>query len=357
MKNKNRITKLKKINNEKLKKLTSILKSKYNIEPKDIEKIRSVYKIYTKDKIYCLKEFKHNNKKVIIGFYFTKYLKDNGFNNIADYFKTIDGREVVKTDKKYYYLTSWINGKECDFSDISVLRKAVELLAKFHLKAKGFEVKSIKLKDNFNNNWEKKILKICDDLREFKRLIENKKIKTQFDEKYLELIEDNLNLCLEILNIFKKEKYKKLCERAKKEKYVCHDSFYYQNLLLDDNNELYLIDLDSIVYDLPAYDLAKFIRRIMNKKRYSWNYEIAKEMLKIYDEIRKIEDDEYEIILGYLLIPHRFWKLGKKRYFKNKEWSEEKYLRKLEKEIRYKEKKEEFANKFINEFLAKEKSS
>jgi len=355
---KNRITKLsKQINNEKFKKLSYLLKSKYGIEPKAIEKIRSVYKIYTESKTYCLKEFKHNDKKVIIGFYFTKYLKDNGFNNIAEYFKAIDGKEVIKADKKYYYLTSWINGRECDFSDISVLKKAVELLAEFHLKAKGFELKSIKLKDNFNNNWEKKILRICNDLREFKRLIKNKKIKTQFDEEYLNLIDYNLNLCLEVLNIFKKEKYNKLCEKARKEKYVCHDSFYYQNLLLDDNGKLYLIDLDSIIYDLPVYDLAKFIRRTMNKKKYSWNYEIAKEMLGIYDKVRKMEDDEYEIILGYLLIPHRFWKLGKKRYFKDKEWSEEKYLKKLEKEVRYKKKREEFVNKFINEFVAKEKSS
>lgn len=350
---KKRISELNKyITDENLNKISFILSTYYNIKLISVEKVRSAYKVNTKDSIFCLKEFKHNDRKASVGYQLTRFLKDNGFDGVADYFKTIDGKDVIKYKKKYYYLTSWIEGSECDFKDINVLKQACAFLADFHNKSKGFNINFVKIKRNYNK-WEKKILGIKKDLLNFKSLITNKILKTYFDEEYYKLIEFNLKLCDKALQIFSKESYKGLCDKAKKEKLICHDSFYYQNLLINDKGKMFLIDLDSVIYDLPIYDLAKFIRRIMNKSYIEWNFEIAQDLISAYDEVRKIEREEFEVFLGHLIIPHRFWKLGKKRYLKRKEWSEEKYLKKLKKEIELKDKREEFINKFIENYLKK----
>jgi CotS family spore coat protein len=350
---KKRISELNKyITDEYLKKINTILLNHYNITPTSVEKVRSAFKVNTERSIYCLKEFKHNDKKASIGYHLTRFLKDNGFDGVTDYIKTVHGKDVIKYNKRYYYLTSWIEGSECDFKDINVLKQACAFLADFHNKSKGFHINSFKIKSNYNK-WEKKVLSIKKDLLKFKSIITSKILKTYFDEEYYKLIDFNLKLCDKALQIFSKESYKRLCEKAKNERLICHDSFYYQNLLINNNGKMFLIDLDSVIYDLPIYDLAKFIRRIMNKSYIEWNFEIAKDLIFAYNEVRKIEKDEFEVFLGHLIIPHRFWKLGKKRYLKRKEWSEEKYLKKLNKEIRLKDKREEFINKFIENYLIK----
>ncbi|MCX7904271.1 MAG: CotS family spore coat protein [Caloramator sp.] len=350
---KKRISDLNKyVTDENLKKINTILLNYYNLVPKSVERVRSAYKVNTDKYTYCLKEFKHNDKKASIGYHLTIFLKDNGFDGVADYIKTVNGADVIKYNKRYYYLTSWIEGLECDFKDINILKQACAFLADFHNKSKGFHVNSIKIKSNYNN-WEKKVLDIKKDLLKFKSIIANKILKTYFDEEYNKLIDFNLTLCDKALQIFNNDSYKNLCKRAKIEKLICHDSFYYQNLLINDKGKMFLIDLDSVIYDLPVYDLAKFIRRIMNKSYIEWDFDIAKDLISAYEEVRKIEKDEFEVFLGHLIIPHRFWKLGKKRYLKRKEWSEEKYLKKLKKEIELKDKREEFISKFIENYLQK----
>ncbi|KRQ87032.1 Spore coat protein S [Caloramator mitchellensis] len=344
------------LNEKEFTKISKILKNHYNLVPTEIEKVRSVYRITTDKGKYCLKEFKHNDKKAIIGFYLTKHLQENGFNGIAEYYKTKSDLECIKEHGRYYYLTSWIDGRECNFENFDELKSSLELLADFHQKAKGFYLSKVKINSNYNK-WQKKLNLMIEDLKLFKKIILQKRVKTSFDIKYFDMVDYYLNIANKALEKFKSTAYTKVCDKAREQKFICHDSFYYQNLLIDKNDKLYLIDLDSIVYDIPIYDLAKFLRRTLNKSLFYWDFGITEKLIRFYEKNRHIEDEEYEIMLGFLMIPHRFWKIGRKRYFKHKEWSEEKYNKKLEKEIRLKDKREEFFDKFKNYFVEKKQDS
>lgn len=130
--------------------ITKILKE-YSIVPENIEKIRSVYKIKYNNKCYCLKKIK-NSKKALKIFYLTQYLKDRGFNNIATFVCTNNGKKYIKTKHNIYYLTEWIDGRECNIYDIEELKKAAMLLAEFHIKVKGFTNKDCKIYGR-ENNW------------------------------------------------------------------------------------------------------------------------------------------------------------------------------------------------------------
>ena len=47
-------------------------------------------------------------------------------------------------------------------------------------------------------------------------------------------------------------------------------------------------------------------------------------------------------MLALIIFPHKFWKLGQKRYMKQKKWSETKYLHKLNKITCHNETQEKF---------------
>jgi CotS family spore coat protein len=322
------------------------LLKRYSITPDKVEKVRSVYKIICSNRNYCLKKMKHGNKKALKGLLLVEYLKKNGFDNAAGYIETTDGKECINTKHNIYYLTEWIEGNECTFNDIEEVKRAAVLLADFHNKSKGFASDDLQIRSNIKN-WPKILQEEMQNLDTFKSIINNKKIKSSFDKEYLsaiKLLDEFFKLSI---NLLEKSHYMDISIAAKKENTLCHDSFYYQNVLVDKDGKMYLIDLDSTIYDIHSYDLAKFIRRVMFKSEYAWNFDAAKEIIASYCSINPLSKEEYEILLSFIIFPHKFWKLGKKRYIKKKKWTEDKYQKKLNRILKYLDREKEFINSFL----------
>jgi CotS family spore coat protein len=320
----------------------------YNIEPKAITKVRSVYKIETHDGAKCLKKIKHGKGKPKRTYYITQYLMDRGFDKVAPFIKTSNDRLYVKHKGFYYYMTEWINGRECNIDDFEELKRCTKLLAEFHIAASGKEGKNyFKLHSNLKN-WPSIFIDNCNQLLEFKALIEQKRIKSDFDNKYNNYIDYFYRQGLIAVDLLNKSDYYLISARAKESREVCHDSFYYQNLIIDESsNNIYLIDLDSTVCDIRMHDLGKFIRRIMFKTPYAWNFNKASEIIDAYNSVVHITKEELEVLLAIIIFPHKFCKLGKKRYIKKKLWSEEKYNKKIGRQIKYIDKQREFTREFI----------
>ncbi|EFG86108.1 spore coat protein, CotS family [Clostridium carboxidivorans P7] len=143
------------------------------------------------------------------------------------------------------------------------------------------------------------------------------------------------------LNFLNTSDYYKLSRQAEKNKTICHDSFYYQNIIKK-NNQYYIIDLDSIIIDLHVNDLGKLIRRLMFKGSYEWDFQKAKTLIEAYNEVNKLEKNELEVMLALIVFPHKFWKLGRKRYIKYKNWDENKYIHKLNRLMKYNDMQNKF---------------
>lgn len=174
----------------------------------------------------------------------------------------------------------------------------------------------------------------------------NLKIKTNFDKLYYNNIDTFSKNYDKALFMFSHSSYTALLKDVHEKKILCHNSFYYQNVLKDKNGKLHIIDLDSCMYDIHAYDIAKFIRRTLYKKCYAWDFNVCRIFLEEYNKTIKLSPDEYKIILAFLIVPQKFYKLGKKRYIKCKKWNEEKYIKKLNRALCYVEKQ----NKFIEDY-------
>ena len=308
-------------------------------------KVRSAYKIESEDCNFCLKKIKHGRNKPENGNKLVKELSKVGFNNTAKYYTTKAGNILVKNKKCLFYVTDWIDGTECDLKIIEEACRCSKLLAQFHRAANSIENKDFKIRNNIKN-WPKIFNSNQYDLDSFKRKIERKKLRSEFDKLFYEHIDNFIKRGMIALKILNTSEYYKISKEANKNKTICHDSFYYQNIIKKDD-EFYIIDLDSIIFDLQINDLGKLIRRLMYKSEYGWNFGKAKKIIESYCSVNSLTKSELEVMLALIIYPHKFWKLGKKRYIKCKSWNESKYVHKIYRLINYDEQQEIFLEEYL----------
>jgi CotS family spore coat protein len=331
--------------NEKEKKLLQCVTEKYDFKVCNLGKVRSAYRVETDKGTICIKNINHGKHKVSNGNLLVKGLIENNFLNTSKYICTKDGHLVVTINNLFFYATEWINGEECDLGIINEVENCSKLLAEFHLATNKIDTSKLTIKNNLKN-WPKLFGSNLNDLEKFKRVIEKKKLKSEFDTTYLSYIDSYYTRGMSLLKLLNESDYNKLSNAANENKTICHDSFYYQNIIKMEDT-YYIIDLDSIMIDLQINDLGKFIRRLMHKSEYQWSFEKALLIMNAYESINKLTKSEYEAMIALILFPHKFWKLGKKRYTKNQNWDERKYLHKLNKVIKYSEAEEKFLNEYM----------
>lgn len=325
----------------------NLILSDYDLEPILIERIRSAYKVYTAQGAFCLKKIGRGHKRAIKGLFVTQRLKKNGFMNVPFFYPTKQNTFFVRHQRSTFYLTHWIDGRELSFNSIDDILKAAELLANFHLAAKGLQPgKEIKIRNHYHN-WEKNFRYCYEQINQFKRKIKALKKKTDFDELYYNNavnLSDDAKLALKLIS---GDANKKVCKAAVNEKYICHDSFYYQNILVDEDNQLHIIDLESCIQGIPVSDLGKFIRRILTRSKYLWDFDLCRKIIDSYNNARQLIREEYYVLLAMIIFPHKFWKLGRKRYIKKKNWTEEKFNKKLKNLIILNDYKKDFIDTYI----------
>lgn len=319
---------------------------RYSFQPVSYEKVRSVYKLKTATNYVCLKRFKHGRYKAENGNILVEELFKNNFFNTPKYIKTKNDNLLVKYKDLFFYATEWVDGEETNLDELEEAVSCAKLLAKFHLATKNINTKKLKIKNNLKN-WPKIYKKQLYDFYKYEKIIDNKKIKSSFDISYKENINRFYNSALVSLKILNSSEYYRLSNIADKNTTICHDSFYYQNIIKKDG-EYYIIDLDSIIIDLQINDLGKYIRRLMCKSSYRWNSESAIKIIEAYNSVNKLTKEELEVMLALIMFPHKFWKLGKKRYIKYKNWDERKYSRKLKNILRDSDLQEKFFKDYID---------
>lgn len=319
--------------------------NKYGLKPLSIFKVRSVYKVETERKTICLKKIRSGRQKIKNGNILVEELIGKGFFNVTRYIKTKDGSAYVTYKKYIFYATEWIDGLEVNLGNINEAINCMKLMAKFHIAARSIDKRRLRLKDNLKN-WPKIYLDALRDLETFKIIIERKKLRNEFDLEYYKNIDNFYNRGMIALEVLNKSNYYKLSKMSYENKTICHDSFYYQNIIKK-GNKYFLIDLDSIIVDLQINDVGKLIRRLMFKNEYKWDFNKARILIEAYSEVQKLSREELEVMLSLIIFPHKFWKLGRKRYIKLKSWSESKYGHKLSKLISYSDEQQKFMDAYM----------
>lgn len=312
--------------------VNSVLK-RYEFTVKDFAKFKSVYKVNTEDGYVCLRKIRHGKNKIVNAELLARELKENGFVNTSKYYKTKTGSNYIKSEKSFFFVTQWIDGEECNLKDVSEAAECVKLLAKFHLASVNINTNQFDIKNNLKN-WPKIFSNALIDLEKFKKIIEHKKLKDDFDIKYIKHIENFYCRGMDALGFLNASEYYKTSKTANDKKLISYDSFYYQNIIKA-KDDFYIIDLSCITIDIHINDAAKLIRRLMFKKEYEWDFGKAKLLIEAYNSIIKLSKNEIEVMLALIIFPHKFWKLGRKRYVRHKSWTQDKFMSRLEKLVNF----------------------
>ena len=83
-------------------------------------------------------------------------------------------------------------------------------------------------------------------------------------------------------------------------------------------------------------------------RRFSFDIDIAMDMLTDYDMVKPITDDELLLILSLSEFPQRFWRITERYYSGKREWSKKKFIKKYYETVDDKAFMMDFVNDFRN---------
>lgn len=324
----------------------NLVNDNYHINAAFITKIKNVYKLQSDKDEYCLKVIHYEYEHFIFIVEAIKHLNKNGFNNVPEIINTIKGKEYIKFGDYYVYLTKWIDARQCNYDNPFDVILASAALARLHKKSENFEVRKDMAPRIYWFRWIEIFNTRKYEILDFKSRINRKEIKTEFDYKYLSMLDRQLNIAEEaVSNLTHTQYYNKMLLEINK-KGFCHHDYAHHNVLIGKDNELFIIDFDYCILDTHLHDLASLLIRKM--KNGKWDLNSALFIMDVYNSIYPVEISDISVMSAFIQFPQDFWQLGIQYYWEKQPWGEEFFMNKLNKIYFDIDEKQEFIEKFRN---------
>lgn len=310
--------------------LTKLLKNSYNISPLHmLKEDDAAFVINTDIKSFLLHKCSHRHNSFLRSLYLQAYLNENGFQYTSDIIESKSGGNYVKYGNSFYYMENRIEGTCAIIENLQDYKKACQVMGAFHSHAAGFTYKDYPLRDNIKR-LNHKIQNKRAQAYSIKSIIARKSMYTNFDKSYICIMDnliERLDLCMKLAF-----GYEHLCQEARQKPYICHNNIV-NNLIRTENGELYINSFSVCSIDVPVYDLSELIKGFLNLDMCNWNFESVKELIDAYNSSRLLSLPEIKVLLCLLIMPDKLLGIGKKRYIKQKNWSERKYSQRLDKAL------------------------
>ncbi len=324
--------------------IIKVVEDNYNINATVVEERKNIIKIKDKNKCYCLKIIKYNFGHFLFILEAINHLIRNDFQFISQFIKTKDNKQYIKLNNSYAYLIPWIEGRHSNYNNEKELRAVTEKLADFHIKSRNFQIES-----NFNPRiawfkWIETFETRKNEILDFKRRINEKSNKSEFDYLYLSIMEKEIKRANNSIEKLKKSNYMKSMEKEFRFKGFCHHDMANHNVLIKENGEIYFIDFDYCILDTHLHDVSSLL--IRNMKYGNWDVKKAAEIMSWYNFIYPFNEEDIEIMVAFIEFPQDYWQRGIQYYWEKKPWGEEFFINKLTKYINDIERR----GKFIDEF-------
>jgi len=287
---------------------------------------KAVWWVDTDRSKYILKKVPVSRDRLIFLLSAISHLRVNGV-NIPAIRATRDNKLFMEHGGNIYILMEAVTCKAPSYTAANELSLIMQGMASFHRASRHYTPPPEAKTRAHLGEWEKSYTKMISDLEKYKKLALLKKEKP-FEQFYLANCDYFIKEGRVSLENLKKGPYSDWVAKVRREKNLCHQDFAAGNLGLT-KGKLYVFDIDSITFDLPARDLRKILNKVM-KKRGQWDVTMAIQMLKSYHQINRLSADEYSVLFTDLRFPHLFHGISSK-YFENRaeDWSDDKYLSRL----------------------------
>lgn len=316
----------------------------YGLYPDEIEKVKNVCKIRCKDKFFCLKVIKYEYGHFIFIISAIKHLQSKGFETIPAFIKTLSGNDYIEIDGKYAYLTEWIDARESDYDNTHDIILTAQKMAELHIKSRNFSITPQMFPRTGWFKWIETYSTRINEILDFKNRIENKKKRTRFDNVYLGIMEEEIERGKNSIDNLSDSDYMFIMEQEITEKGFCHHDFACHNVLIKDNDKVNIIDFDYCILDSHLHDLSSFLMRTMKNGR--WSIENALIILRTYNEVYPLFKEEIPVMAAFLEFPQDYWQIGIQYYWERQPWSEDFFMKRLDKIIEDRDMRQEFIDDF-----------
>ncbi|EJO5346185.1 CotS family spore coat protein [Clostridium botulinum] len=326
--------------------IIKIVESNYDININSIKKIKNVYKIVDSyNKAYALKIIKYEFKHFFFILSCMKHLQYNDFSKIPSIIENNKGLDYIKIGNFYAYITEWIeDSRQCNYANPVEVMMAANKLAQLHEKSKNFNITK-----NMNPRigwfkWPKTFETRKEEILDFKKRILNKDKKSEFDSFYIDILEDEIERADSSIKNLYETNYLNVMLKQINDKCFCHHDYANHNILIDSENQIYIIDFDYCILDTKLHDLASMLIRVM--KNGKWDLKLAELILNSYRKESYIYKDYIPIMAAFMEFPQDYWQIGIQYYWEKQPWSEEFFLNKLNKFSEDREERREFIEQF-----------
>lgn len=266
------------------------------------------------------------------------YIWNSGFKNVDLVMKNKEGM-LFSNDNggDRFIITDWFYGNECDVKVPNNIYEGVQMLGKIHkITGEGFEncgLENVPITDDLIAEYEKH----NQELKRVQGYIRGRKHKSEFEYDVLRHIEEYLDYGKMAAEDMKGSQYSRLEKEAVSRYSICHGNYNYHNIIFD-KSKVAVVNFDRSGRGILIKDLYLFFRKVMEK--HNWDIVIGHQVIDLYNKIRPIPEDEYNVFKIMLTYPEKYWKVVNHYYNGNKSWIPDKNMEKL-KLIYYQQKKKE----------------
>ncbi len=289
---------------------------------------KGVWWVKTSNGMLVLKKISNSEETLKFILYAVQYLQHNGI-KLPNIHKTADGNDYVNANGTCYVLTNAIEGKNPSYSSPTELNSIVSELAKFHKASVGFTPPSGCKPKYHLGTW---IDDYGKQLEEINAFYKNELVQREhgtIGEAVIKEFPYFHEMALKAIEGLNGSEYIGWVNQVKEAGCLCHQDFAAGNLIINPSGNMYVIDTDSLTVDIPARDIRKLLNKIM-KKNGKWDMELTQKIISGYDSVNHLTPSQWKVVKLDLMFPHLFiGAVNKYIYKRDKEWSGEKYFRRI----------------------------
>ena len=309
----------------------------YDIEVNSTRKVRGAVLCDTDVGALLLTEAAVSDHKLPVLEMLLTQISGCGYERVDSIFINKEGELITEAeDGTRYVLKRWFSGRECDVKREQEVLEAVRNLARLHrmMKLPGEESGEFP-----GNNLQEEFRRHNRELRKVRTFIRNRTAKGTFEQVVLEHFEAMYLWAEQAEKKLLSSAYERLTQTSREEGTIIHGDYNYHNVWMTPKG-IATTNFEHFANDIQASDLYYFMRKVLEK--HEWNTELGRAMLRVYQEIMPLSEEERDYLAIRFSYPEKFWKLINSYYHSNKAWIPEKDVEKLRTVIAQTERKKRY---------------
>lgn len=303
-----------------------VVLEQYELEVFDTRKGRGVMIADTDKGLVTLSEYTGKPERLSLYKAVCDRLESGGLSSVDNLISNAEGLlYVTDTDGKNYVVKRYVEGRECDVTNVEECRRMVRDIAKLHhmmefgemLQPENAETGPI-IRD-FSKR-EAELLRV-------RSFIRKQSKKGEFELAFLKEYAYFENVAKQASELLSAECLEALSKSVKEKGMYCHGECNQHNLLLQDTEGIAVTHFEKCCMDIQVRDLYLFLRKILEKN--NWSYEMGYSILEAYMQQKELSRQEKQYLYARLLYPERFWKIANAYLNKRKSLPPRRQLEKL----------------------------